>query len=253
MTTPPAIAFIPARFASVRFPGKPLAPILGKPMLQHVFERCQESGVFEEIYIATDHPRIAQAAARFGAKALITSENCRTGSERIAEALQHISCPPQALLVNVQGDEPAVHPGALRQLVENFEWGMEMATLIRPLKPEEASNPHVVKVVASLQGRALYFSRALIPCARQEVAQRWAHIGLYAYRPEALLDMARHPPTPLEQTESLEQLRALEMGMSLLCIPCTYSSVAVDVPEDIPLAEAALRALPQSAAPQNPR
>jgi 3-deoxy-manno-octulosonate cytidylyltransferase (CMP-KDO synthetase) len=246
MSAPLAFAFIPARFASSRFPGKPLAPILGKPMLQHVFERCRESGVFQEIYVATDDERIAWAARRFGAKTLMTSEHCMTGTDRVAEALQYISCPPQAWVVNVQGDEPALHPGALRRLMENVEPGFEMATLIRPLRPEETLNPNVVKVAISLQGRALYFSRSLIPCARSETIpppQRWAHIGLYAYRPTALQNMARHPPTPLEQTEALEQLRALEMGLPLLCIPCAYSSVAVDTPEDVPLAEAALKNL----------
>jgi len=213
-------------------------------MVQHVFERCQESGVFQEIYIATEDERIAEAALGFGAQVLMTSKNCMTGTDRIAEALQQMVCPPQAWVVNVQGDEPAVPPKALRQLVEHVEPGFEMATLIRPLRPEEAQNPNVVKVAVAQGGRALYFSRALIPFARLEAApapSRWAHIGLYAYRQEALLRMARHPPSPLEQTEALEQLRALEMGMSLQCIPCTYSSVAVDVPQDVPLAEAALR------------
>jgi len=213
-------------------------------MVQHVVERCQASGVFQEVYVVTDDERIAQAARQCGAKALMTSEHCLTGSDRIAQALQQIACPAQALLVNVQGDEPALPPGALRQLVEAFEPGFDMATLVRPLKAEEALSPHVVKVAISLQGRALYFSRALIPFARSEAVPappRWAHMGLYAYRPEALLRMAGHPPTPLEQSEALEQLRALEMGLSLQCIPCAYSSVAVDIPEDVPLAEAALR------------
>jgi len=246
MNAPSAIAIIPARFASTRFPGKPLAPLLGKPMVQHVFERCQESGVFQEIYVATEDERIAQAACQAGAKALFTSPNCTTGTERVAEALQQISYAAHTWVVNVQGDEPALPPGALKKLVENLDANVEMATLVRPLKPEEANNPNVVKVAVSFQGRALYFSRSLIPYARSQATpplQGFAHIGLYAYRPTALLTMARHQPTPLEQTEALEQLRALEMGMSLLCIPCTYSSVAVDVPEDLSLAEAALKTL----------
>ena len=213
-------------------------------MVQHVVERCRESGAFQEIYVATDSPRIAEAASQVGAKALMTSENCATGTDRLAEALQHMACPPQAVLVNVQGDEPALHPQALRQLVENFRPDLDMATLVRPLKAEEAQNPNVVKVALSMQGRALYFSRALIPHARtQTPPQRWAHIGLYAYSPAALLRMAGHPPSPLELAESLEQLRALEMGLSVLCIPCQYASVAVDTPEDVPLVEAALKTL----------
>ncbi|MCL2011874.1 MAG: 3-deoxy-manno-octulosonate cytidylyltransferase [Cystobacterineae bacterium] len=245
MPMPPAIAIIPARFASRRFPGKPLALLLGKPMLQHVFQRCQESGIFQEVYIATEDQRIAQAAAQFGAKTLITSASCLTGTERIAQALEQIPCSRQTLLVNVQGDEPALPPEALRHLVQHFEEGFHMATLVRPLQAEEATNPNVVKVAFSSRGRALYFSRALIPYAQPPAPppQRWAHMGLYAYRKAALLRMAQHPPSLLEQSEALEQLRALEMGLSLLCIPCAFSSVAVDSPDDLPRAEMALQHL----------
>ncbi|MCL2179356.1 MAG: 3-deoxy-manno-octulosonate cytidylyltransferase [Proteobacteria bacterium] len=245
MRLPPAIALIPARFASSRFPGKPLTPLLGKPMLQHVFERCQESGAFSAVYVATEDERIVCAAKHFGAKAILTSPDCRTGTERIAQALSSIPCPKEALVVNVQGDEPAVPPGALRQLVQLFDPSFEFATLVRPLQPEEASNPNVVKVAFSPQGRALYFSRSLIPFARSPLPlyPYWAHMGLYAYCQTALLRMAQHPPTPLEQTEMLEQLRALEMGMSCLCLPCHYVSVSVDTPEDVLPAETALKNL----------
>jgi len=215
-------------------------------MLQHVFQRCQESGAFEEIFVATEDERIAQAARHFGAKAIMTSADCTTGTERIAQALTHIACPKETLVVNVQGDEPAMPPAALRCLVQNFRPEWEMATLVRPLKPEENNNPNVVKVALSLDGRALYFSRAPIPYARAAAnppLQRWAHMGLYAYSPSALCLMAQHPPSPLEQTEMLEQLRALEMGFSCFCLPGDFSSVAVDTPEDVPLAEAALQNL----------
>ena len=180
-----AIAVIPARFASTRFPGKPLTPLLGKPMVQHVYQRCVESGVFARVLVATDDERIAKAVKNFGGRAVMTSPNCHSGTDRVHQALAELELDAKSVVVNVQGDEPALHPAALAALVDAFkESTVKMATLVRALHSEERSNPNVVKAVLDEQSNALYFSRADLPYLRasESALLGWAHVGIYGYR-----------------------------------------------------------------------
>lgn len=242
MTAPRTVAVIPARFASTRFPGKPLALIAGKPMVERVWRRCQESGVFAEVLVATDDARIQQVVEGFGGRAVMTSPECATGTDRVAEVAR--GRPDVDVWVNVQGDEPLLDPEALKVLAGLFrDEAVEMGTLVRPLTDEEAASPNVVKAVLALNGDALYFSRSLVPHQRDAGAsvKRWAHIGLYGYRSDVLQRLATLAPTPLEETEKLEQLRALENGLRIRCASVTWRTVAVDVPEDVARVEAVMR------------
>lgn len=236
------VAIIPARYASTRFPGKMLALIAGKPMIEHVCRRCQESGAFSRIIVATDDQRIAAAASTF-AEVARTPSSCHSGMDRIAVVAQALS--EAEAIAHVQGDEPVVHPESLRQLAQSLaNPAVQMATLVRRLLPAERRNPNVVKVALSLTGDALYFSRSDIPHQSGAVVPpRYAHLGLYGYRREVLLHLASLPPSPLEMAEQLEQLRALENGIRIQCVVTTQHSLAVDVPEDVARAEAALSTL----------
>jgi 3-deoxy-manno-octulosonate cytidylyltransferase (CMP-KDO synthetase) len=239
---PALIAVIPARYQSTRFPGKPLALVAGKPLVQQVYLRCLESQAFSQVVVATDDQRIAAAVRGFGGEVVLTSPNCVSGTDRVAEVARQLS--PQSVYVNVQGDEPAVHPESLVTLARTFDDpAVEMATLVRPLDESERSNPGVVKALVGLDGFALYFSRADLPYLRNPSAcpPRYAHLGLYGYRRATLERLASLPPSPLEQAESLEQLRALENGIRLACRLTTRRSVGVDCPEDLPQATALLR------------
>lgn len=241
------VAVIPSRYAAQRFPGKPLALISGKPMIQHVVERCREAGCFSRVVVATDDERISAAVRGFGGEALMTSPGCASGTDRVAEVAARLGLSGEAVVINVQGDEPAVHPQALLTLARAFdEASVEMGTLVRALKEEERTNPNVVKVVLDETGSALYFSRADLPFQRDAAGpppQRWAHLGLYGYRARVLSRLATLPPTSLEKTESLEQLRALGHGIRITCRVTPHQTQAVDRPEDLPLAEAALARL----------
>jgi len=239
------LAVIPARYSSTRFPGKPLAPIAGKPMVAHVVERAREAGCFDEVLVATDDERIARAAASAGARAVMTGD-CRSGTDRVAQAVRGEDA---AVVLNVQGDEPALPPANLRLVAEFLRArpDVPMATLALPGVPGDLDNPNIVKVVCDLEGRALYFSRAPVPYPRNPVAgvvRR--HVGLYGFQRRALLEFAAWPETELEHVEGLEQLRALAHGMALRVLPAAAESVAVDVPADVPLAEAALAALAET-------
>lgn len=238
-----AVAVIPARWASSRFLGKPLALIHGLPMIQHVFQRCVEANCFADVVVATDDVRIEQTVRAFRGQVRMTSPNCVSGTDRVAEIARAL--PASAVVVNVQGDEPALPPAELRRLVATFnDETVEMATLIRPLQPDERSNPNVVKVVVSQTGRALYFSRSDIPFERTSASTlRWAHVGLYGFRQPTLLSFARTPPTTLELCEGLEQLRALETDIAITCVKTSHHARGVDVPSDITDAEAALEEL----------
>ena len=238
------IAVIPSRYAAQRFPGKPLTPLLGKPMVQHVYERCIEAKCFSRVIVATDDERIATAVRGFGGDVHMTSPTCASGTDRVAEVAAALRS--DDVFINVQGDEPAVHPESLAALARTFDdASVEMATLVRPLHDDERSNPNVVKVVRDEAGFGLYFSRADIPYARDASVplQRWAHLGLYGYRAATLKRLASLPPTALEKTESLEQLRALGNGVRILCAQTPHATQAVDTPADVTLAEAALRRL----------
>jgi 3-deoxy-manno-octulosonate cytidylyltransferase (CMP-KDO synthetase) len=238
------IAVIPSRYASVRLPGKPLARIGGKPMIEHVHDRCRESGAFSRVVVATDDARVADAVRAFGGEVMMTSPQCQSGTDRVAEVARALS--RAAVIVNVQGDEPFIAPEALAQLAVLFDdSAVEMATLVRPLEPHERDNPNVVKAVLASNGDALYFSRADIPfdrdaqLARSPAAvARYAHLGVYGYRRETLLTIASLPPSPLELSERLEQLRALEAGIRIRCGRTPHASLGVDTPEDLVRAEA---------------
>jgi 3-deoxy-manno-octulosonate cytidylyltransferase (CMP-KDO synthetase) len=236
------IAVIPARHASTRFPGKPLAPIAGRPMIEHVWRRCQEAGAFHEVWVATDDERIRATVEGFGGRAVMTSPDCATGTDRVAEVAR--GRPDVDVWVNVQGDEPLVDPAALQVLAGLFaDAHVRMGTLVRPLEPDEAGSPNVVKAVLALNGDALYFSRSLVPFVREPgtPVRRWGHIGLYGYRRDVLLSLAGLAPTPLEEAEKLEQLRALEHGIAIRCAQVSWRTVAVDVPEDVAKVEAVMR------------
>ena len=212
-------------------------------MIEHVYRRCEEARCFDSIVVATDDDRIVEAVRGFGGQVQRTSPECVSGTDRVAEVISTLS--HADVVVNVQGDEPAVPPRALQQLVRAFDDGaVQLATLVRKLEEPERQNPNVVKVVLDQTGHALYFSRADVPFARAETGvQRWAHVGLYGYRRDVLLRLAALPPTTLEKTEGLEQLRALGAGIRIRCLPTEHRARGVDVPSDIADAEAALKAL----------
>lgn len=246
------VAVIPARYGSVRFPGKALAGIAGKPMVQHVFERARGARRVSRVVIATDDERILQAVASFGGDAMMTRGDHRSGTERVAEVAAHIEAD---VYVNVQGDEPLVEPAAIDALVATMEEeSVSVATLCTPItEPGDIMNPNVVKVVTDFEGNALYFSRAPMPWVRDEKqavgTQHRKHLGLYAYRREALLEFPTLPPGELEKLEQLEQLRLLENGYKIRVVETEFDSIGVDVPADVARVEQLLAA---SAAEQNP-
>lgn len=245
-----AIAIIPARYSAQRFPGKPLALLNGKPMVHHVIERCVEANCFSRVIVATDDERIDWAVRSLGFETMMTSPQCASGTDRVAEVASRLNLTDEAVVINVQGDEPAVHPQSLSTLSLAFhEPSIDMATLVRTLQEAERTNPNVVKVVLDEAGYALYFSRADIPFQRSPSTSpplRWAHLGLYGYRAQVLRRLASLAPTPLEKTESLEQLRALGHGIRIACRETSHLTHAVDRPEDVALAEAALKQLLQT-------
>lgn len=226
---------IPARYASTRLPGKPLLDIAGKPMIQHVVERVRQARRASRIIVATDDARIFAAVQAFGCEAHMTSASHPTGTDRLAEVAAAL--PEVDLILNIQGDEPLIPPQAIDELIAAFDGrdDLHMATLMTPITEEEVDNPAAVKVVVSLDGHALYFSRSLIPFPRNPCLRRccFKHIGIYAYRRDFLLHFATLAPSPLEMTESLEQLRALEHGYSIRVIETPFRSIGVDTPEDL--------------------
>lgn len=246
------IGIIPARYASSRFPGKPLAEICGKPMIQRVYE--QASKVLDSVIVATDDERIYDCVRAFGGVVYMTSSEHRCGTDRICEAYQHfrasLSNGPIALLpdnevvvVNIQGDEPFIQPEQIQAVMDCFP--TDIATLARPYSPQddlqELLTPNIVKVVFSQQtGEALYFSRSVIPHLRGVGQSEWlssgrffSHIGLYAYRADVLMRITQLPPSPLEQQESLEQLRWLENGLKIKVAVSSTRSIGIDTPEDL--------------------
>ncbi len=236
------IAVIPARYSSTRFPGKPLVLLAGRPMVAHVVERARDAGCFDEVIVATDDDRIARAAAEAGARPVLTGP-CRSGTDRVAEAVRNERA---AVVLNVQGDEPAIPPSNLRLLAGFLHEHPEvpMATLALPGTAKDLEDVNIAKVVCDLSGDALYFSRAPIPYPRNpgpDLILR--HVGLYGFQKEALLEFAGWPETDLERIEGLEQLRALAHGMRLHVLAAAADSIAVDTPADIPRAEAALASL----------
>jgi 3-deoxy-manno-octulosonate cytidylyltransferase (CMP-KDO synthetase) len=229
------VAIIPARFGSTRLPGKPLSDIHGKPMIQHVYERARRARRVDRVLVATDDARIADAVREFGGEAVMTSPDHASGTDRLAEAARAVDA---EIVVNVQGDEPMLDPSAIDAAVEALlaDPGLAMATLSVPIEDaDELLSPDVVKVVVDAAGDALYFSRSPIPYARRTQRERpRKHVGLYVYRRDALHLFASLPPSPLEEAEGLEQLRALHHGMRIRVVAREgESGVAVDTPEDL--------------------
>ena len=238
---------IPARYASERLPGKPLRAISGRPMIEHVGRRATESQA-GEVVIATDDERIAVAAEDFGATVCMTGDQHRSGTERIAEVADLLDWDDEHIVVNLQGDEPAMPPALIDQCAALLaDSGSDMATLASPLQSsEDYRDPNVVKVVVTDDGDALYFSRASIPYRRDEAgevpASALQHHGIYAYRCGVLRKLVAEAPSQLEITEKLEQLRALAMGMRIrVGIPDQRPGPGVDTEGDLTAAEAALR------------
>ena len=244
-----AVAIIPARWASSRFPGKPLAKIRNKPMIQWVVEQAQKASRISEVLVATDDLRIFDTVTGFGGKAVMTSPDHETGTDRIAEVASGLNC---GIVVNVQGDEPLIPPENIDRVVRCLEedTARDVATLMMAVHdPDEISDPNVVKVVTDHTGKALYFSRSPIPFHRDAwkrgtpedifksrepgLTHVFKHIGLYAYRKSFLLELSCMPVTPLEQLEKLEQLRVLELGYSIQVEITEQVSLGVDCIEDL--------------------
>lgn len=233
------VGIIPARYASTRFPGKPLHRIAGKSLIQRVVEQCRQAKSLSEVIVATDDARIAEAVRPF-CRVEMTRADHPSGSDRIAEVAARCECDA---VVNIQGDEPLMDP-AVVELVAQALVDCEMSTAATLIKhPDEYDNPNVVKVVVNAAGRALYFSRRTIPYLREaasrSVSEQLAafpflkHLGIYGYRRETLLRLVKFPVSPLENAEKLEQLRALENGISIAVVKVDYDSVGVDVPTDV--------------------
>ncbi|MEO0181676.1 MAG: 3-deoxy-manno-octulosonate cytidylyltransferase [candidate division WOR-3 bacterium] len=234
------LAVIPARFGSRRFPGKPLVKILDKPMIQWVWEAVSKSTSITSAVIATDDERIARTAVEFGARVVMTSPDHPSGSDRVAEVARRARV---GFIVNIQGDEPLLEPSVIDAVVEALHRDSEadITTPVTQIEEEEARNPDVVKVVVDRKGRALYFSRALIPYPARHQTTFLRHIGIYAFRKYALLSFVQHGPSTLERIEGLEQLRALEMGLKIRAVQVKFRSCSVDRPEDVPVVERLLR------------
>jgi 3-deoxy-manno-octulosonate cytidylyltransferase (CMP-KDO synthetase) len=224
-----AIGIIPARYESRRFPGKPLAKILGKPMLQWVYERAALSHALKKIIIATDDERILNTARSFGAETILTSSHHPSGTDRVAEIASQLRVP---LIINIQGDEPLVRGEMITALVEALQDDTAaMSTLaVKSRDKKLLKDENIVKVVFDKEGYALYFSRSPIP---NNSSLFWIHIGIYGYKRDFLLKFSKLQPTSLENIEKLEQLRALECGYKIKIIESTHSTLSVDVPEDI--------------------
>lgn len=239
-----AVIIIPARWASTRFPGKPLFPLAGKPLLWHVWKRCLRVRSAERVIVATDDMRIAEAAFDFGAEVALTSHSHPSGTDRIAEVAGKL--PSFGIVVNAQGDEPFLDPRLVERLIAalNADRQLAMATAACPLASSGADNPNCVKVVTDLKGNALYFSRSTIPFDREGKIhpKRFRHLGIYAYRRPFLLKFVKWEQTPLEKSEKLEQLRALEHGASIrVLMTRAMNGPGVDTPEDAAAAERALQ------------
>jgi 3-deoxy-manno-octulosonate cytidylyltransferase (CMP-KDO synthetase) len=247
---------IPARYASTRFPGKPLFPLAGKPMIQHVWERSRRAKGIERVIVATEDTRIVEACEGFGAECVLTSEKCRSGTDRVAEVARR-KLKGFTHFINVQGDEPLVDPGTITKLATALaaDRKIQMITSASVFAPgDDLQNPNAVKVVIDRAGDALYFSRSCIPFVRNETKglRFFRHQGIYGYTAKTLFDFVAWKPTLLEQAESLEQLRALENGVKIRVIEVKHLSVGVDTPDDAkavtPLLEALLERRRRTAA-----
>ena len=234
-----ALAFkvvIPARYASTRLPGKPLLDLGGKPMVVRVAERARRSGA-EEVWVATDHLAVRDAAEANEIAALMTRSDHSTGTDRLAEVVERLGWHGETIVVNVQGDEPMIPPEVIDRLAQAFadDKDLKMATLKTLMGEEDYNNPNAVKVVTDQNGYALYFSRSLLPYPRNRKAdfKVYKHVGIYAYRRSFLLSYAAYEPTPLEQIEGLEQLRVLENGQRIKVLESKFQGIGIDTQEDL--------------------
>jgi len=233
------VGVIPARYGSTRFEGKVLADIAGKPMIQRVYERANQSKTLDELFVAVDDPQVQSRVEQFGGKAVLTAAHHKSGTDRIAEAVEKM---PADIVVNIQGDQPLIEPGmideAVQPMIDNPE--IQMSTLKREIEKDEFDDPGVVKVVVDDKDFALYFSRSLIPYPRHDESAKggrvFEHVGLYVYRKDFLLKISKMPQGYLEKIESLEQLRVLEKGYKILVVETKMdraAGISVDTPEDL--------------------
>ena len=234
------LGIIPARYESSRFPGKPLIDLKGKTMIRRVYERASECSALSKVVVATDDQRIYDEVASFGGDVMMTSPKHRNGTERCGEVIEANS--EYDVVINIQGDEPLIHPKQLERIISVFDQNeVKIATIARKIDNIEAiRNPNRIKVVLDKNQDALYFSRSPIPHVAQKPHEEWIssttfykHIGLYAWRRETLLELLKLSPTELEKSESLEQLRWLENGYKLRCIISDLDTPNIDVPEDV--------------------
>ncbi|MDX1679840.1 MAG: 3-deoxy-manno-octulosonate cytidylyltransferase [Akkermansiaceae bacterium] len=245
---PYILAILPSRWGSTRFPGKPLHKIAGKPLIQHVWERCQDCERLDEVLVATDDERIQQTVESFGGKVVMTSADHASGTDRLAEAVKAV--PAATHIVNIQGDEPLIDPALIDELASVIvgQADLDMATAANPIQSTDpvVSDPNVVKVVCALDGRALYFSRSPLPFFRNEVPELSVlrHKGIYAYTRSFLERFVTWEPSPLERAESLEQLRALEHGASIHVLSTNDASPGVDTPEQADAIESLFSSMP---------
>ena len=233
---PKVAVVIPARYASTRLPAKPLHPIAGKPLVQHVWERCARAKGIDKVIVATDDMRIAEAAFAFGAEVAMTSDKHRSGTDRVAEVAKKLK--GYTHIINVQGDEPLVDPTVVSKLAATMakDRKIEMITSASIFTPEDdLTNPNMVKVVLDRESNGLYFSRSLIPYVRNDGVrpQFYRHQGIYGYTTKFLLQFVKWKAGLLEQAESLEQLRALENGAKIRVVLAKHAAVSVDTPEDV--------------------
>lgn len=235
------LGIIPARYASTRFPGKPLVDIDGKPMIQRVYEQVKKVSAISDVVVATDDDRIKNVVESFGGKAMMTSANHQSGTDRCSEVVEKMS-EKYDVVVNIQGDEPFIHPQQIEKVCSLFSSeNVQIGTLVKKIKSnEELINPNVVKAVIGSNNKALYFSRATIPYLRNVPSSEWVfkntffkHIGIYAYRTNILKEITLLHQSKLELAESLEQLRWLENGYTIHALETEYESVAIDTPEDL--------------------
>ena len=240
---PKSAIVIPARWASTRLPGKPLLNLGGKPLVHHVCERCRKVKGIDLVIVATDDMRIAEAAFDFGAEVTMTSPKHPSGTDRIAEVA--VLLKGYDIVLNIQGDEPFIPPALPAKLLDALKRDrtLSMSTAACPLEEIDLNNPNCVKVVTAIDGTALYFSRAPIPCDRDGNAspKRFRHLGVYGYRRSFLLEFVRWKQSPLEKSESLEQLRAIEHGAKIHVVKTRTTGPGIDTPEDLKMAEAFLQ------------
>jgi len=240
MNQPPCYGIIPARYSSSRLPGKPLADICGRPMFWHVWHRASQCSALSGVWIATDDQRVMDAARDLDVPCVPTSPAHPSGTDRVKEAAALLGLPAEAVIINIQGDEPLLEPIMLRELLEPFvDEEVQVATLATPLDPyadaDLITSPHQVKVVTDIKGDALYFSRAPIPFVRDADLPPYfaGHIGMYAFRHQTLKQITALAPSPLEKLEKLEQLRLLENRIPLRVIMTRFRPRGVDTPEDL--------------------